>query len=312
MQEIQPVKPHNVDSLISEDMALKMGRELKPLPEEKASHVLRRTSDAESILDKKEEEPSKAATEEKPTVDKILEEDKAKETPKVEAKEEKQPETEAKESKEVKSEPTDEYGNPIEKPKLYTNDDVQRMIRERLQRAKLDAVEPAPVKEVKPQEGDETWQAELETFIDSHIEKKTRIQQQRDWQKAEIARQAEFEAKFQSGMEKYTDFQEVVANKNISDSMVLATRSLSDPAAFLYSAAKHHPQEIDRISKMNDPYAQAAEIGRLHERMVKAQNKITKAPTVLSTTTSDMPPATEKKKPSIDERIMEHAKSKRR
>jgi polyhydroxyalkanoate synthesis regulator phasin len=176
--------------------------------------------------------------------------------------------------------PIDEYGNPVEKPRMYTQDEVQQMIRDRLSRGKYaqEQIESRPiqqpVQQIQDQQstGEEDWQQQLNNYIDNRLTEKQREIAERQWREQELRRQEEFQDKFTSGMNKYSDFRDVVAGKPITDNMMLATRSLENPAAFIYGAAKLHPQELERISKINDPYVQAAEVGRLHEKMVKQRN----------------------------------------
>jgi hypothetical protein len=92
--------------------------------------------------------------------------------------------------------------------------------------------------------------------------------------------------------------------------MTIATRAMSDPAAFLYAAAKRHPTELQRISNISDPYVQMVEVGRLEERMRK-NKPVSKAPRPLTQTRED---ATvehkEAKEPSIEE-LMAQADNRR-
>ena len=111
-------------------------------------------------------------------------------------------------------------------------------------------------------------------------------------------------------MGKYQDFHQVVAGKPITNQMMLATRSLENPAAFVYGAAKMHPQELDRISRISDPYQQAAEIGRLHEKMVKSRATISNAPKPIEQPKGNMPNKPVNDKPSIDSLILQHAAAK--
>ena len=213
--------------------------------------------------------------------------------------------------------PIDEYGNPTEKPKMYSEEEVQRMIRDRLSRGKHADQSLATEREVLQRTEDfkvdpnseDNWEVQLENFIEKTIEKKQSKQAQEQWQREELARQADFESKFSTGMNKYGDFREVVSGKNITDSMMLATRSLSDPAAFVYGAAKMHPEELDRIARIPDPYVQASEIGRLHEKMVKNRNTTSNAPKPLEAPKADMMPKLDNM-PSLESRIHEYGNQK--
>lgn len=213
--------------------------------------------------------------------------------------------------------PIDEYGNPVEKPRSYTEDEVQRMIRDRLSRGRhAEQQQTQPAKQSTDNfqsdpNSEESWENQLESFIEKTIDKRQAKMTQQQWEQQESAKQADFESKFSSGMNKYNDFHNVVAGKPITDSMLLATRNLDNPAAFVYGAAKLHPQELDRISKIQDPYVQAAEVGRLHERMVKTRSTNSQAPKPIESPKGDMP-SKHNYQPSLDQRIFEHAKAKRK
>lgn len=227
---------------------------------------------------------------------------------------ESEPEQKAEEPAKESDTPIDEYGNPVAKPKMYSEDEVQRMIRERLSRGRN-----ADTQQVKKEaegfqhdpDSEDSWEVQLERFVENTIEKREKKRSEQEWQRQEAARQADFEAKFTSGMQKYPDFREVVADKPITDSMMIAARSLENPAAFIYGASKMHANELNRIAKIPDPFTQAAEIGRLHERMVKERKIASSAAKPLETPKSDMP-AKKTNDLSLDQRIHQYAKQKRK
>lgn len=189
----------------------------------------------------------------------------------------------------------DEYGNekPKKSSKVYTEDEVNERInqavRERFARMEKNNPQMQQQPTVQQQQqareagfnydpnSQQDWQAQLKDFI-----KQTNVEMQREeiarvnQQKAQQAT-IEFETKFQQGMGKFQDFREVVGTQPFSDAMVMATRAMKDPAAFMYAAAKRHAQEVQRIAQIPDAYAQMVEIGRLEERMKKSQSA-TKAP----------------------------------
>lgn len=206
--------------------------------------------------------------------------------------------------------PIDEYGNPIEKPKMYSEEDVQRMIRDRLSRGKQqEQLKTTETESTKPvQEGEEQWEQQLESFIEKTIEKRNTKLSEQKWREQEIKRQADFEARFHSGMERYQDFNKVVEGKPITDSMMLASRSLEQPAAFIYGACKMFPQEIERISRIPDERAQILEIGKLEERMKKVRSAI-QGSKPLESPKGDLPNKNQSK-PSLDYLISQHAKQK--
>lgn len=212
----------------------------------------------------------------------------------------------------------DEYGNPVEKEKTYTEEEVQRMIRDRLSRGRN--IEPQPTQQQVQQDtkgftadpnSEQPWDVQLEQFIERTLEKRQAKMTEKQWKDQQNAIQSDFESKFSSGLEKYPDFRKIVANKPITDSMMMATRNLDNPAAFIYGASKMHPQELERISRIADPYSQAAEIGRLHERMVKNRNNASNAPKPVEAPKGDLPNKNYTP-PPIDQRIHEYAKQKRR
>jgi len=236
-----------------------------------------------------------------------------------------------KSSEKSKDSPIDEYGNPIEKPRLYTEEELQQRIRDRLSRGKHSEPQYQPDNQYQqPQqyqpnqqqvqqaqdsgfqhnpESEQSWEDQLSQFIDNRLEQRQTKAAEQQWRQQEAAKQAEFESKFSSGMGKYQDFHQVVAGKPITDTMMMATRSLENPAAFVYAASKLHPQEIERISRISDPYAQASEVGRLHEKMVKERRMVSAAAKPIEPVKSDMPSKSYHTSP-IDQRIAQHAKSK--
>lgn len=261
----------------------------------------------ESLLQDKEDHPSneeEKSADDQSEVELQLEEGEDKQAP-----QEKNKKEDAK--ADAPTDEVDDYGNPISPAKTYSEAEVQQMIRDRLKRGNHTEQQQQVQEATKDFKADpaseDSWETQLEGFIEKTLSKINSKQHETDWRKKEEATQAEFEDKFTSGMEKYSDFKDVVSNKPITNSMMLAARSMQDPAAFIYAACKQHPGEVERIAKLQDPVAQIAEVGRLEERMKKAK-MITKAPAppkkVLGDASSDMP------KRSVDQLIQEHAKSK--
>jgi hypothetical protein len=214
------------------------------------------------------------------------------------------------------SQPIDEYGNPVEKPKTYTEEEVQRMIRERLARGRHAEQPTQQQVQQAASDGfqadpnsDETWEAQLEQFIEKTIDKRQQKQTEKEWRAQEAAKQAEFESKFSTGMNKYQDFHQVVQGKPITDSMMMATRNLENPAAFIYAACKIHPGEIERISRIPDSASQAMEIGRLDAAMRKQSSQVSSAAKPIPMVKGDMP-VKQMEQPSLEYRIQQHAKQK--
>ena len=206
----------------------------------------------------------------------------------------------------------DAYGNKIGKPKMYSEEEVHRMIRERLQRGRQTQPEQSQVQEAAKDfqpdpESDESWETQLGTFVENKIAQIEQKKQQKAWQEQEQLSQTDFEDRFTTGMSKYQDFENVVKGKPITASMMMATRSMENPAAFLYAACKQQPDEVERIAKIQDPYAQIAEMGRLEERMKKSR-VLTAAPKPAKRISGDRTDASPKH--SIDSLIAQHAKDK--
>jgi hypothetical protein len=220
------------------------------------------------------------------------------------------------ESSSTKAE-ADEYGNPVVKEKLYTEDEVNRMMRERLARGKVAREEaPAMVQPPVQQQGqsDDDWQKELKEFVKGTYHEIHQEEQARQVHHRETQLQANFEAKFTAGVAKYNDFESIVGSQPITAHMMLATRTMENPAAFIYAAAKMQPKELERISKIQDPLAQVSEMARLDERMKKATKVHSSAPPPITKTASDVPTTRHAngRTSSIDHMIQSDALARRR
>ncbi len=183
----------------------------------------------------------------------------------------------------------DDYGNTKAKPKTYTeeevNDRINKAVRERLARLDRNGNNPS-TQQVQQQaqqnfeydpNAEGNWQQQLEVVIEQTVNKLSQKEVNRQQQQREERAQAEFHDKFTQGMDKFSDFREVVGAQPVTDPMTMALRGLKDPASFIYAASKRHPQELARISQLPDPVAQVLEMGKLEERMRKAAPG-TKAP----------------------------------
>ena len=150
------------------------------------------------------------------------------------------------------------------------------------------------------------WQQQLASFVKQTVNSMTREKEEQQVRQRDQEAQIEFEGKFRAGMGKFQDFAQVIGGLGfqISNPMTLATRAMQDPAAFLYAAAKRNPAELERISKLRDPYAQMAEMGKLEERMRKNKPS-TKAPRPLERTAENasIPAPKKKSDPSIEDLI---------
>lgn len=160
-------------------------------------------------------------------------------------------------------------------------------------------------------EGD--WQQQLAQFVRQEVKSMARNEQAEQERVRDAQVQQEFERKFSEGMNKFDDFREVIKSLpcDITDPMTLATRSMENPAAFLYAAAKRHPQELERISKLRDPYGQMMEMGKLEERM-RRNKPTTKAPRPLGRAPEDATARTKpKEKDSSGDDLLAKADAKR-
>lgn len=165
---------------------------------------------------------------------------------------------------------TDDFGNEVAAKKVYTEEEVNELMRQRFNRTKKEE-STKQTQNSQPQNESEDWEAQLEGFVENTVKKLTVKEQEKARQAQEEAMQAEFQDKMLQGMGKYKDFQQVVGKMPISDAMLLATSEMKDPAAFIYAASKTQAKELERISKIPNKYYQAAEMGRLEERMRKVR-----------------------------------------
>lgn len=198
----------------------------------------------------------------------------------------------------------DDYGNPKEN-KTYTeeelNERINKAIRDRLARIKTNGQE-SPIEHVQKNkdEGEADWEQQLERFIEDKVSRMGQKQAKEQQRQQEAELESQFRDKFAQGMQRFSDFNEVVENQPVSDAMTLALRGVNDPAAFIYAASKRHPDELQRISKLN-PYSQMIEMGRLEERMRKSP-VTTKTPKPLSKIKEDsnIPTKKQTKRPDDD------------
>ena len=204
---------------------------------------------------------------------------------------------------------TDDYGQTAsKKEKLYTQAEVEQMMRDRNKRGEF-AKQEAEHKQVPTDENSEDWEQQFETLVEQTLTKREQKLQKQQWQERAQREQADFEIKFNSGAAKYVDFESVVVGKPLTPQMVIATKAMKDPAAFIYAAAKTQAHELDRISKIADPLVQAVEIGKLEERMRKGKSSTTAAPRPLDGVHGDV--AHDKVRPrSVDDILREEAANK--
>ena len=227
------------------------------------------------------------------------------------------PESQEEEEPKEKLKQTDDYGNEEEPVSDVIRDRLARQARKHeaeinalrselaAQGASREVQKAAKDFEYDPESSGD-WQQQLASFVKQTVNTMGREESETRQRHEDMQLQQEFESKFKTGMEKFGDFVEVVSALpfQISNPMTLATRAMKDPAAFLYAAAKRQPAELERISKMRDPYAQMTEIGKLEERM-RRNKPTTNAPRPLGRTTEDSaaPDIKKKSEPTIEDLI---------
>lgn len=135
-------------------------------------------------------------------------------------------------------------------------------------------------------DNESTWQQQLTDFVKQTVSSMQTDEVQKTRQIQEQNVQREFHKKFTQGMDRFTDFREVVGAQPMDDAMTLALRGMADPSAFIYAASKRRPLDIERISKLPDPYARMVEMGKLEESM-RRNKPSTKAPRPLGRTKED-------------------------
>jgi hypothetical protein len=207
---------------------------------------------------------------------------------------------------------SDDYGNPKEKPRTYTEEEVNEMFRKRFKNRTEEEVKPTPQQYAQAEatgfeynpESNDNWEVQLKHFVKQTVSQMQVEEVQKQNTLREKQAHVEFQDKFIQGMEKFNDFKEIVASQPIDDAMTLALREISNPAAFIYAASKRQPQELERISKISNPNARYAEMIRLEERMKKAAQG-TKAPKPISRSSNDasIPVKAKPKEPSIEDLI---------
>jgi hypothetical protein len=211
-----------------------------------------------------------------------------------------EPETED-ESDKTEPRELDDYGNEKAAARTYTEEEVNEMFRKRYKRGNQQqqpeqqqyqqpiqpTQQPSGQFEYNPDSGD-NWQQQLEQFVEQTIDRRTQRQVSQQYQQQEQEAATQFRDKFERGMDKFSDFYEVVAQQPVDEAMTLALRGINDPASFIYAASKRHPTELQRIANLRDPYAKITEMGKLEERMRKTA-AATKAPRPVGRSTEDAP-----------------------
>lgn len=189
----------------------------------------------------------------------------------------------------------DEYGNKKERMskgmkerldrkekqhqrEIETRDRELQALREQLQQKGASKEVQQAVKDFKYDPNEEvSWEQQLSDFVKQTVTNLQKDEQQQSRQREEQAAHQQFVQKFQKGMERFSDFREVVGSQPMDDAMTLSLRGMSDPTAFIYAASKRESKELERISKLPDPYARMVEMGKLEQRMRRGK-PVTKAP----------------------------------
>lgn len=223
------------------------------------------------------------------------------------------PQEDAPELEEAVSNEIDEYGNEVEPSKTYSeaevNERINQAVRDRLARLERNQGQQQAAQQATKEgfqyneQSNDSWEVQLEKFVEATVNKLGQKQAQQMRQEAEAKAQFEFEDKFKSGMSRFPDFIEVVGKQPFTDPMVIATRGMKDPSAFMYAASKQAAAEIQRISKIGDEYAQMVEMGKLEERL-KKNKAASSAPKPVSRIKEDVAVAhKDDKTPSIEDLI---------
>jgi hypothetical protein len=217
----------------------------------------------------------------------------------------------ASEDKEAVLADKDEFGNTVAKAKLYTEEEVNDLIRQRMNRTRKEEVSRQPTPEqntTSSVEGEEDWEKQLEGVIKNTFKKISVEEQERANAYKEQQALGKLQVNIHTSMSKYKDFEEVVGRAPMSDFMVKSTKNFKDPGAFIYAASKTQFKELERISQLSDPLDQAAEMGRLEERMRKARSG-TNSPKPVSDVKGDIANR-ENIRANVDDLIKKHALKK--
>lgn len=223
----------------------------------------------------------------------------------------------------------DDYGNKKErmskgmkerldrKEKQYQNEVAQRdyeiqQLRQKLSGTGASNEVQQAVKDFQYDPNDESgWQQQLTDFV-KHTVTNMHTEQQTQYQQAQEQKlEQDFRDKFVSGMDRFSDFREVVGRQPMDDSMTKALRGMNDPSAFIYAVSKRQPGELERISKIPDSYARMVEMGKLEERM-RRNKPTTNTPRPLGRHAEDgAPRVTPKQKDMTGDDLLAKADAKR-
>jgi len=146
-----------------------------------------------------------------------------------------------------------------------------------------------------------------ETFAD--IE---HSQRQRQFQQIEEAAHRRLISEFTKAEREFENFSEIVNAQPVDEAMQMALRGMDKPAAFIYAASTRYPAELQRISKIPDPYARIVAMGKLEGKIIKETKPSTSAPKPVSRTQEDtsIPQKKEKRDDTIEDLIAQSQKKK--
>lgn len=223
----------------------------------------------------------------------------------------------------------DDYGNKKErmskgmkerldrKEKQYQSEVAQRdyeiqQLRQQLSKTGASTEVQQAVKDFQYDPNDEGgWQQQLTDFVKHTVASMNTEQQTRQKEAHEKKLEQEFRDKFVAGIDRFSDFREVVGKQPMDDAMTLALRGMNDPSAFIYAASKRQPGELERISKIPDAYARMVEMGKLEERM-RRNKPTTNAPRPLGRIKEDATSkVTPKQKDTSGDDLLASADAKR-
>jgi hypothetical protein len=208
----------------------------------------------------------------------------------------------------------EEHRKILEEQKRAANERMNQEIRRRLEKNKGDELsDPYVTQQAQPQgeqsQQDIDWEKELDNYIGEAVNRTLTTREQKA-KEQEIQRKAQeemskFEQKFNSGVERYDDFVQALESAPLKPSMLIATKSMKDPAAFWYHASKTKNEDLKRIAALENPVDQAVELGRLESSMRKGNSatQASKPPASVSGDTGSY-----KLQKGVDELIMEDAK----
>lgn len=178
--------------------------------------------------------------------------------------------------------------------RTFTQEELDAIVSKRLAReqrkwereqARRAVAQPEPVADVPPMDQFQSPEQYAEALA---VKKAQELLQQREAERmqAEIADQ--YHAREEEARNKYDDFEQVVYNRNLPISTVMAqTIQASDIGPEVAYYLGTNPKEAERISRLS-PFLQAKEIGRIEAKLVAEPptRKTSSAPAPISPVTA--------------------------